>query len=226
NCYFLKIYRKVDRLINPDVEITHFLTEKAKFDHIPAFVGLIEWKNRQSSMVLGMMQDMVESHSDAWTYMLDRLNNFNERILSRSDSSPSPDELKGSFTDAIPDNELPDYMKDLMIGPVIEQTRLLGKRTGEMHLALASGTDVPDFKPEPFSLHYQRSLFSSFQSLVRAAFQNQSRNMKKLTDDIKKEAEEILGLRQDILNVFKRIYRKKIDVVKIRIHGDYHLGQV
>jgi len=226
NCYFLKIYRKVDRVINPDVEITHFLTEKAKFDHIPAFVGLIEWKNRQSSMVLGMMQDMVESHSDAWTYMLDRLNNFNERILSRSDSSPSPDEQKGSFTDAIPDNELPDYMKDLMIGPVIEQTRLLGKRTGEMHLALASGTDVPDFKPEPFSLHYQRSLFSSFQSLVRAAFQNQSRNMKKLTDDIKKEAEEILGLRQDILNVFKRIYRKKIDVVKIRIHGDYHLGQV
>ena len=95
-----------------------------------------------------------------------------------------------------------------------------------MHLALASTTDQPDFVPEDFSLHYQRSLYSSFQSLVRATLQNQVRNLKKLNEKARKEAEDILAMKEDILTVFRRIYRRKFDVVKIRIHGDYHLGQV
>ena len=95
-----------------------------------------------------------------------------------------------------------------------------------MHLALAAATDNTDFVPEEFSLHYQRSLFSGFQSLVRATFQNQIRNLKKLHGSVKKEAEEILSMKEEILQVLKRIYTKKFDAVKIRIHGDYHLGQV
>jgi len=62
--------------------------------------------------------------------------------------------------------------------------------------------------------------------LVRATFQNLHRNIKKLPVEVRQEAEEILGMKDEILTVLKRIYRKKIDVAKIRIHGDYHLGQV
>ena len=223
NKFFLKLYRKVDRAINPDLEITHFLTEKAKFEHIPAFTGAIEWKSAQGSMVLGMMQEWVESQSDAWTYMLDRLNSYYETMLSRSEAEVPV--LLGTITNAVEFEDIPEEIKELLGVAIIEQTSLLGKRTGEMHLALASGTEQ-EFKPEEFSLHYQRSLFSSFQSLVRGTFQNQSRNMKKLPDDIKAEAEEILGMKEEILEVYKRVYKKKFDVVKTRLHGDYHLGQV
>jgi maltose alpha-D-glucosyltransferase/alpha-amylase len=117
-------------------------------------------------------------------------------------------------------------MKELLEGPVAERASLLGIRTGEMHLALAGNNELPNFKPEPYSLHYQRSLFAGLQSLVRGTFNNQSRNLKKLPDDIRHEAEEVIGMKDEILKTFKNIYKRKIDVIKIRIHGDYHLGQV
>jgi maltose alpha-D-glucosyltransferase/alpha-amylase len=121
---------------------------------------------------------------------------------------------------------VPDMMKELIDGADAERARLLGVRTGEMHLALATATDEPDFKPENYSLHYQRSLFAGLQTLVRSTFLNQSRKLQQLPDDIRKQAEDVLSMRQEVLGVLKNIYRKKIDVVKIRIHGDYHLGQV
>src|SRR5690606_22379473 len=68
--------------------------------------------------------------------------------------------------------------------------------------------------------------FSSFQTLVRNTFQNQSRNLRTLPDEVKAEAREVLDMKSDILTVLRRIYRKKLDVVKVRTHGDYHLGQV
>jgi len=227
NLFFLKLYRKVDHAINPDLEITHFLSEKARFKNIPSFVGAIEWKYSNSTIVLGMMQDMVESNGDAWSYMLDRLTAFNEKILSKHrDNLPSPSELRGTLTRPATYDQLPDDIKELLDVTVAERARLLGVRTAEMHIALASNQDIPEFKPEEFSLHYQRSLFSSFQSLVRATFQNQTRVLKKLPEEVRKEAEEVLNMKDEILVTFKRIYRKKFDAVKTRIHGDYHLGQV
>jgi maltose alpha-D-glucosyltransferase/alpha-amylase len=225
NRYFLKIYRKVDRAINPDLEIVQFLTEHAKFKNVPPFVGAVEWKYENAGMVLALMQEVVENSGDAWTYMLDRLDHFNERILSDKEAKSLP-ELVGNILAPVGYEDMPEEMKGLLEGPVAERAHLLGIRTGEMHLALASGADFPNFAPEPYSLHYQRSLYAGLQSLVRGTFSNQSRNLSKLPAEMKQEAEHVLGLKDEILQVFKNIYKKKIDVVKIRIHGDYHLGQV
>ncbi|GAB2791589.1 maltose alpha-D-glucosyltransferase [Rhabdobacter roseus] len=223
--YFFKLYRKVDRAINPDVEITHFLSQKAKFPNIPAFVGSVEWKYQNDSMVLGMMQELVSNSTDAWAMLLDRLNDFNDKILSDNSIQP-PAELRGSLIDSVPYEDIPESLKELMDLTVAEQISLLGVRTGEMHLALASGSNLPDFKSEDFSLHYQRSIFSSLQSLVRGTFQSLSRNIKKLPEEVRHEAEEILGMKEQLLTTMKRIHARKIDTSKIRIHGDYHLGQV
>lgn len=223
--YFFKLYRKVDRAINPDMEITHFLTHEAQFKNIPAFVGAVEWKHKNDSMVLGMMQEMVVSSTDAWANMLDRLNSFNEKILSSSDIQ-LPAELRGTLVNPVGYEDIPEALKDLLDVPVAEQVALLGVRTAEMHLALASGTNLPDFKPEEFSLHYQRSVYSSLQSLVRVAFQSLNRNIKKLKPEVRQEAEDVLHMKEEILTELKKIYSRKIDTAKIRIHGDYHLGQV
>ncbi len=226
NKYYLKLYRKVDRAINPDVEITEFLTKHAKFKNIPEFVGTVEWRFNNESMVLGMMQEMVKSNSDGWKYMLDRLDDFNEKILTHNAIGQISPTLLGTITQPVSYDETPHDIKELLEGTVAELVRLLGERTGEMHLALASGEEFPAFKPEDFSLHYQRSLFSSLTSLVRVAFQNLSKSIKKLPDEVRQEAEEVLAMKDEILNVLKKIYSKKINASKIRIHGDYHLGQV
>jgi maltose alpha-D-glucosyltransferase/alpha-amylase len=225
NLFFLKLYRKVDRAINPDLEISHYLTERAGFKHIPGFVGSIEWKHDNGNMVLGMMQQMVESNSDAWAYILDRLDDYNERILSSGQLTP-PTDMRGHIVDPVNYDDTPEQIKMLIEGPVVENIKLLGVRTGEMHIALSSETSLPDFKPEPYSLHYQRSLYAGLQSLVRATFHSLSRNLKNLPEDVQHEAAQILGMKDEILSTLKNIYKKKIDVAKIRIHGDYHLGQV
>jgi maltose alpha-D-glucosyltransferase / alpha-amylase len=172
------------------------------------------------------MQEVVESSGDAWTYMLDRLDAFNEKILARTDMSLPPAEKVGSLLDPADFDAIPPVMQELIGGNAAELAHLLGVRTGEMHKSLALGTSMPDFRPEPYSLHYQRSLYAGLQSLVRGTFQSQVRNMERLSPEARKEAEDVLGMRGEILAVFKNIYRKKIDISKIRIHGDYHLGQV
>ncbi|HXS36841.1 MAG TPA: maltose alpha-D-glucosyltransferase [Flavipsychrobacter sp.] len=228
NAFFLKIYRKVDRVTNPDLELTRYLTQVAKFKRTPAYIGSIEWKSSRDSMALGMMQELIGNNTDGWNYMLDRLNSYNEKILSNikiNTTAQNPSVPSGIDESIVAYDNLPANLKELLEAPVTERVQLLGIRTGEMHLAFATATDKKDFKPEEFSLHYQRSLFSSFQSLVRRAFQTLYKTLKTLPEHIVPEAEEVLELRDDILDKFRNIYSKKLDALKIRIHGDYHLGQ-
>lgn len=224
NCFFLKMYRHVEQTINPDVEITRFLTEQVNFEQVPDFVGAIELKYPKDTIVLGIMQVMVEYHGNGRTYMFERLNDFREKISAWA-NHPSY-QLKPNLTDSVHYDNLSTDMKEFIGGIVAEGTRLLGVRTGEMHKALASVTDNNDFRPEDFSLHYQRSLYSGLLSLVRTAFQNLSKNLHNLAEHIRPEAEEILSRRDDVLKIMKRIYTKKLDVTKIRIHGNYHLRKV
>ena len=224
NCFFLKMYRKVDRAVNPDVEITRFLTEQAKFAQVPPFLGGIEWKDQKDVIVLGMMQTMVEYHGNGRTYMFERLDNLYDRVAARQ-HYPSY-QLKESLVEPVDFDQVPDDLKEFVGGTVAEGARLLGVRTGEMHKALASGTGLVDFKPEEFSLHYQRSLFAGLQSLVRAAFQNLERNLAILSAEARQPAEDILAKKEDVLNILKRIYTRKFDTTKIRSHGNYHLRKV
>jgi maltose alpha-D-glucosyltransferase / alpha-amylase len=225
NKFFLKMYRKVDRAMNPDLELSQFLSQQGKFKSIPPFVGSIEWFYDRGSMVLGLAQEMVENSGDAWTYMLERLDNFNDRILEQPPGTTGPPPKVGSFIDPIGYESMPEQMQELLDAGIAEKARQLGIRTGEMHKALAAGQSI-DFKPEEYSLHYQRSLFAGLQSLVRGTFQSQAKNLGRLNEEIRDEALEVLEMKNEILSVLKNIYKHKIDVTKIRIHGDFHLGQV
>ncbi|MGK7393490.1 MAG: maltose alpha-D-glucosyltransferase [Candidatus Cyclobacteriaceae bacterium M3_2C_046] len=226
NKYFFKLYRKLDRTLNPDLEITRFLTEKAGFTNVPGFAGAIEHRDEKDNpMVLGMMQEMVQNQGDAWTYFLDSLNRYFERVLAYTEFKHVPD-LKGDLSAPLPFNDLSEGVQSLFDVAIAERVSLLGQRTAEMHLALGSRPEEKDFEPEASSLHYQRSLFSSLQSLVRTSYQSLDSNFDKLSEDNKAEAREVLGMKNDILGKMKEIYAHKIETMKIRNHGDYHLGQV
>ena len=224
--YFFKLYRKLDRVTNPDVEIIRFLTEKTRFGNVPRFMGGIEHhKSNFPPIMMGMMQEMVENQGDAWEYAADELNRYFERILAFADFRKVPG-LKGDLTDPVNFGEPDEAIRDIMGVAVFERIGLLAQRTAEMHLSLASRPDEPDFEPEPFSLHYQRSLFSSLQSLTRSSYQALEQNLKNIPESMTEEAREIMGMKNDILRRMKKIYSRKFESVKIRNHGDYHLGQV
>jgi maltose alpha-D-glucosyltransferase/alpha-amylase len=108
----------------------------------------------------------------------------------------------------------------------LESARLLGQRTAELHIALASLPDDPDFVPEPFSKLYQRSLYQSMRNLSGEVFQLLRRSMGDLSETVREEARKILELEDEVLKCFRSILDRKISAMRIRCHGDYHLGQV
>ena len=116
-------------------------------------------------------------------------------------------------------------IKELIGGLYLEMIALLGKRTAELHTRLASDGENKGFTPEPFSVLYQRSIYQSMQALTKKNFAILRKNVINLPDDQKAPSQEILCREKEILERFKILFRRKISVIKTRIHGDFHLGQ-
>ncbi|WP_161888214.1 maltose alpha-D-glucosyltransferase [Pontibacter russatus] len=226
NALFLKVYRKLDRTVNPDVEVVRMLTEKVGFPHVPRFLGALEQHEQgKQPMVLVMLQELVPNQGDAWSYFGDSLKRLYERVKTQPNRV---DVTQSSRTLVRPQAfvEIPEEVQMQIGGAHVERVELLGLRTAEMHLALGSIRGEKDFTPEEFSLHYQRSLYSSLTSLVRSNFDSLRKHLPNLPESVRGEAEEVLNMRGEVLERLKMIFSHKIDTLKIRTHGDYHLGQV
>ncbi|MFP4315327.1 MAG: maltose alpha-D-glucosyltransferase [Desulfovibrionales bacterium] len=222
----LKLYRRTEEGIHPDAEIIRYLTEKAGYTHIPPFAGSLEFRKAgREPMLMSLMQEFIPNQGDAWTYSLDAVGRYFDRVLTKRGEipeAPKPPEtiLEAAYT------EPPEVMTELVSGFFFEMTELLGRRTAELHLALASGRTVKGFKPEAFSLLYQRSVYQTMQNLARREMRLLKRVLPTLPEHIQQEAATVLDLEKDIFRVMRSILGSKIDVVKTRIHGDFHLGQV
>ncbi|HEY1114615.1 MAG TPA: maltose alpha-D-glucosyltransferase [Chitinophagaceae bacterium] len=225
SAFYLKAYRKVDRGSNPDVELSQMLSDHVHFPYVPKFLGSIEWNTGNETIVLGLMQELVENHGDGYTYMRERMHNYFDRIMARSPQELEQMAYYGTLTHPVGYEELPEPLKLILGARGADHAQLMGTRTAQLHLALASGT-TKDFAPEEFSLHYQRSLFSSMQAQVRETLQKVGQHLNNLPSPARPLAEDLLGRRSELLNLFKRIYSKKLNIIKTRIHGNYNLGQV
>ncbi len=215
NKFFLKLYRKLEEGVNPDVEITRFLTERAQFPNVPAFAGTIEYRrDKAEPSVVCALQSAVATEADAWTLTLDAVGRYYERVLAR----------KADLQDQ---TALPGTLFDECVGGVYpEKAKLLGQRTAEMHRALASAPDVPAFAPEPFNAMTQRSVYQSMRALLRRVFALLEKKIDNLPENFRAEAKGILAGDTEILAREKRLLDRKTNAAKIRIHGDYHLGQI
>lgn len=224
--FYLKLFRNLKEGINPDQEVTQFLTEKAGFQYIPPFVGTIEYRRPGSEpIVIGLLQGFVQCQGDSWTYSLDALGRYFEQVLSRiREISETPKKPVSLFD--IDVTSIPPLLSELIEGHYLEMAALLGKRTGEMHLALSSSPQEQDFAPEPFSMLYQRSVYQSMRALLRRVLQDLKNRIRHLPEPLQEEASSILGSEQKILNRLQEVVARKFSAMKIRIHGDYHLGQV
>jgi maltose alpha-D-glucosyltransferase/alpha-amylase len=213
--FFLKLYRKLEDGVNPDVEVTRFLTERARFDNVPAFGGVIEYRcGKAEPTVVCLLQDAITSEADAWTMTLDHVGRYYERVLCRKAELQNETAPPGAL------------VEELVGGVYPEKANLLAQRTGELHLALASVRDDPRFAPEPFNAMAQRSVYQSMRALLRRNFEFLRKKLKDVPEHLRDEAKDVLGTEKEILAREKRLLDRKANAAKIRIHGDYHLGQV
>jgi maltose alpha-D-glucosyltransferase / alpha-amylase len=222
--FFFKFYRKIENEINPDLEIIRFLSEGTSFRNAPKYAGSIEYRDGDGkTMVLGLLQEKVENQGDSWVMTIDSVGRFYERIIAKAKKEKLPKLIN---RDAIKFEEAPELIQEFIGKGFYERVVRLGQRTAEMHLALASDKSTPAFAPEPFTANYQRSLYSSLRKLLRDRFKMLEQMMPTLNEETQKLGKEVLGLEDLILECFSQIYQTRIDALKTRIHGDFHLGQV
>lgn len=222
--YFFKFYRKIEKEINPDLEIARFLSENTSFRNSPKYSGSIEYADEEGkTIVFGLLQEKVDNQGDAWNMTIDSVGRFYERVMAKAKKEKLP---KLVNRPALVFEDAPELIQEFIGRGFYERVARLGQRTAEMHLALASDNTNPAFAPEPFTSNYQRSLYSSLRKLLRDRFKLLRQSLGKLNSEAQQLAERVLSLEDNILECFSEIYQIRINGVKTRIHGDYHLGQV
>ncbi|CAN5825642.1 maltose alpha-D-glucosyltransferase [soil metagenome] len=222
----LKVFRKLEAGENPDIEISRFLTRQTDFSHIAPVRGVISGKVDGVDVSVGLVQDYMENQGDAWSHTVDQVGGFVDQVVTVPDTEAAmaapprprhPLDLLGS--------EPPEPLRE-MVGLSLPAAELLGRRTGEMHRALASPTDDRAFTPEPMTTLYQRSLYQAMRSSVRENFALLRRRRHSLPDGTLELADEVLDSEPGLLERLKKVSSEQIQAARIRIHGDYHLGQV
>ena len=221
----LKLFRRLEEGVSPELEIGRFLTEKEPFPNAPPVAGFLEYRGRRSRepVTVGILHGYVDNEGNGWEYTLHSLGHYFERVLVHPGvEAPLP---KGdSFMD-MSEESLPPIAEET-IGPYLASAQLLGQRTAELHVTLASAIDDADFVPEPFSVTYQRSLCHGMRGFAFQVLQLLRERLKRLPDEAKADARQVLGLEDVIMRRFQDLTSRKIVGMRVRCHGDYHLGQV
>jgi len=220
----LKLFRRLHAGTNPDLEVLLYLTAK-DFPYVPPLAGALEYVAENGDrMSMAVVTGYVRDAKDGWTVTLDTLGRYYDRagiLHAKGDSPPALNgDLLGKRTE-----ELSPFVQEL-IGTYFESARLLAHRTAELHLALSAPTEDKRFAPEPFTPHYVRGLFQSMRNLATQNIQLLRKQLKTLPPDIVTLAERVLPYESEIINRYRPIFERRLNAKRIRIHGDYHLGQV
>lgn len=196
----LKMYRRTAFGSHPEVVTTSFLTEEAKFKNTPAYLGMLELKYADGrTMALGILQSFVPNVGDGWSYTMDY--------------------LKSCFAEALAEGKMPDHASYL------NEARLLGQRTAEMHRAFAKGTD-DIFKPTPVTADDLAAWRDQTTAQADKTLAVAKANVENLTGDVKERVENLINGRERIVARINELLPVVADGNKTRFHGDYHLGQV
>jgi maltose alpha-D-glucosyltransferase/alpha-amylase len=220
----LKLFRRLDVGINPDLEISRFLTRQ-DFRHVPPVVGALEYCGpKEECRSLAMVSGYVANAKDGWVMALDALGRYYDRASALSARGERPPVCGGDWVLVGASDPSPPVLE--IVGTYLESARQLGERTAELHLALAADPEDQAFAPEPFTPHYVRGLFQSMRNLAMQNLRLLRKQLKALPEDVVPLAERVLAREAEIIQRYRPLFEQRMVARRIRVHGDYHLGQV
>jgi maltose alpha-D-glucosyltransferase/alpha-amylase len=221
--FLLKVYRRLDDGPSPEVDAGLQLSRRAP-GLVAPFVGAVEYhQGRGSGRTVAVLQGYVANQGTAWEHACAELDRFYERILA-SDAERGPPALPRDLLASLARQEPPAAMLETM-GGYYAASRLLGSRTAEMHLGLAASDD-PAFAPEAFSPFDRRSSYQSFRNLIGRVIRELRVRRAHLPAQTVSLAAQVVDREKAILERVAPMLHVSTGGMRVRIHGDYHLGQV
>jgi len=221
----LKLFRRIEPTPNPDFEIGRFLTER-KFPRTPALGGALQYlRAGLEPGTLAIVQAAVKHQGSGWDYTLDDLRRYYEGVATRLKSSGREARSSRDAREGLDAPNGPPAFFTSLEHWYLQTATTLGRRTGELHLALANAFD-PAFAPEPLDRTALDTVAEEMLLHVKAGFDLLAPRISTLDEVSRTHADAILSHRADLLGRFGRMRALDSAGWRIRIHGDYHLGQV
>ncbi len=223
--YVLKFFRRIYADKNPDYEMSQFLSEKKEFKNTPSYLGSINVIDADEEYItIGLMQEMVENQGDAWEYMLKEIHTVFSNLETKNINIQSLPETE--LFDRLQITDVPPQITDWVGLSLFTSIQTMAKRTAEMHVALGSEFEDTAFTPTHFNGDYavwlKNRLIYQFQNRINAI----ENNLHKLDGLALKLANDFLENKNTIRKRFVSFDWTKFKSERIRVHGDYHLGQI
>jgi len=207
----LKLFRKLESGPNPDFEITDFLTRQTTFRGIPRLAGSISYEaGSGESTTLAVLQEFMPNQGDAWTVTLARLADY---YAAAQETTEGEDRGGGAFARTLADADA-------------EEARRLGALAGELHMALGSATE-PALSPEPVTptdIAIWRGAMQTYLDRAMHTLASAQENLPSAVRDLARQSFESAPGFHEFQAALELLGEESVS--KIRIHGDYHLGQV
>jgi maltose alpha-D-glucosyltransferase/alpha-amylase len=214
---------------NPDREMGEFLTDSTNFTHLARTMGAIEYRvtldDTEEVTTLGTLTAYLRTAADGWAYTLDHLGLFFERALAIGEDDPRLKELSSGTPLALANQLVPPVMNELLGGHA-EAAVLLGHRTAELHIALSSHPEMPEFAPEPFTEFYRHGLYHGLLAQMNKSLEALRQHLDMLSGSAQEEARMVLERQGTLQERFTALRDTRISGMRTRHHGDYHLGNV
>jgi len=223
--FVLKFFRRIYADRNPDYEMSRFLSEKKDFKNTPAYLGSMQIKDQENTNItIALMNEMVPNEGDAWDYMLKELHKvFSNLEYKKINIEALP--IANRF-ERMTIRDIPPQIIDWVGLNVFTKVQTLAKRTAEMHIALGSEFEDTAFTPTRFNGDYtvwlKNRLLYQFQNRLNAV----ENNLHKLDGLALELANEFLEKKNEIRKRFVDFDWTKLKGERLRVHGDYHLGQI
>ena len=223
--YVMKFFRRIYTSKNPDYEISRFLSEKSDFRNTPSYIGSINLAlDNGDTITLSLMQELIQNDGDAWKYMLEELKTVFSNLQKKKIDVNRLPEIK--LYQRQPINNIPPEIIDFAGLNIFLKTSKLALRTAEMHIALGSDMQDTAFTPQKYNGDYAVWLKNRLIYMFQNRLNTIENNMHKLDGEALELAKEFLDRKKEIREHFLNFNWTRMKSERIRIHGDYHLGQV
>jgi maltose alpha-D-glucosyltransferase/alpha-amylase len=221
--FVLKVLRRLDVGVSPELEIAQFLASRGS-DLAPRVEAWVEFvRPRAEPQTVAILQSFVPHLETAWRFTQEELSRYYERTLARPADDPPPPVQSGS--PLLLAGALPPALVTQMIGNYLDTAATLGRRIAELHVALAGGA-TPAFAAEPYSALDRRSKYQSLRNLSGRILRLLREQLTRLAPAARGEAERVLASETELLERFEPLLRMKTGALRIRVHGDLHLGHL